>query len=272
MGWFSKDKPAAQPEPAPRPGPGVRHDGVREALAVWAEQKDARTFADVLRRTLVGELLLDVTGSTLTSGDVRLQPGATLQINSNHDQAGKHLLLAFTGHDELSRLREKPGQSLVEPAAAVLARAARNYDGIVIDGRSPGAFIAYGPEISQHLTDDPEARTPLSTALVERTAPMRDLMSLLAASTLFVIPTVRVDDAGAEIQTLATTRGPDGSAYAVVGSAPAELWAWSPGGAVRGTDLAHVARIVQEDGFAGIVINPAQPSAVLPVAALAQHA
>jgi hypothetical protein len=269
MGWFSKAKP--QPEPA-QPGPGVRHDRVREALAGWAEQKDARTVADVLRRTLVGELLLDATGSTLTTRDGRLQPGATLQINSTHDQAGKHLLLAFTGHDELSRLREEPGQSLVQPAAAVLAQAARDYDGIVIDGRSPGAFIAYAPEIGQHLTDDPEARTPLSTALVERTLPTPDLLALLAAATLYVLPVVRVHEDGTEVATLATTRGPDGSVFAVIGSAPAELWAWSPGGMVRGTDLAHVARIVQEDGFAGIVLNPAKPDVVLPVEVLARFA
>lgn len=265
MGWFSKDKP--QPtQPAPEAGPGVRHDRVREALAVWAEQKDARTFADVLRRTLAGDLLLDVTGSTLTSQDGVLQPGSTLRINGTTDNAGKHLLLAFTGHDALSRLRGEPGQSLVEPASAVLARAAREHEGIVIDG----AFIAYAPEIGQHLTDDPAARAPLSTALVERTMATPDLFALLAASTLYVIPTAATTEDGTEIATLATTRGPDGAVYAVVGSSPAELWAWSPGGPVRGTDMEHVARIVAEDGFAGVVINPAQPSVVMPAAVLAR--
>jgi hypothetical protein len=241
---------------------------VREALAVWAEQKDARTFADVLRRTLVGDLLLDMTGSSISTSDGRTVTGGTLQINSTTDNAGKNLLLAFTRHDALTQLRGEPGQSLVQSAAAVLAQAARDHEGIVIDG----AFIAYSPEIGQHLTDDPEARTPLSTALVERTLPSADLLALLATSTVYVVPTVRVDDAGAEIQTLATTRGPDGSVYAVVGSAPAEIWAWSPGGPVRGTDMAHVARIVQEDGFAGIVINPAKPDVVMPTAVLARFA
>jgi hypothetical protein len=255
--------PAAAP-PAGEPGPGVRHDRVREALGTWAERKDAQTFADVLRRAVAGELLLDVTDSRLADPGRGFQQGDTLAIASIRDNAGADLLVAFTGHDELQRMREAAGQSLVQPAAAVLAHAVRDHQGIVIDGRAPGAFIAYAAEIRQHLTEEPEAVARLTEATTTRSLPFAQYVEALAAGPLFVPVATDPDDG--EAGPAAT--GPDGGAYTVVGTSPAEVWAWLPGGEVRRVALAELAAATLAAGRAGIVVNPAGPPVVVPAAAL----
>lgn len=255
--------PPAAP-PAGEPGPGVRHDRVREALGTWAERKDARTFADVLRRAASGELLLDVTDSRLADPGRGFQQGDTLAIASIRDNAGADLLVAFTGHDELQRMRQAAGRSLVQPAAAVLAQAVRDHQGIVIDGRAPGAFIAYAAEVRQHLTEEPEAVARLTEATTTRSLPFAQYVEALAAGPLFV--PVASDPGDGPAGPAAT--GPDGGAYTVVGTSPAELWAWQPGGEVRRADLGDVAAATLGAGRAGVVVNPAGPPVVVPAEAL----
>lgn len=272
MGLFSRRSRAQEPDGTdegadaspPGPGPGVRNDRVREALATWAERKDALTFADVLRRAVSGELLLDVTDSRLADPDRGFQQGDTLAIASIRDNAGADLLVAFTGHDELQRMRQDAGRSLVQPAAAVLAQALRDHQGIVVDGRSPGAFIAYAEEIRAHLTDDPETVVRLTDVTVARTLPFGQYVEALADGPLFapVDPDVADGSAGP------AATGPDGGAYTVVGTSPAEVWAWRPGGEVRRVAFADVAAATRAAGRAGVVVNPARPAVVVPTGAL----
>lgn len=265
MGLFSRSTRA----PEPGPGPGVRNDRVREALGAWAGRKDGQTFADVLRRAVTGELLLDVTDSTIADSAAGLQPGDTLAITSQTDRAGKRLLVVFTGHDELARYRGAPGASLVQPAAAVLAQAARDYEGVVVDGRSPGAFIAYSAEIQQQLTADPDEVARLGEVTTSRALPFDQYLAALAEGPLFVPFDVHRDESGAEVGVVVPgTTGPDGQAYAVAGTSPAEIWAWRPQSGVQRTTLDRVARALTEDGRAGLVVNPAGPAVVVPAGAL----
>jgi hypothetical protein len=263
----ARERPATETGTG-RPTPRVRNERVREALASWSERKDAQTFADVVRRLPVGELLLDVTDSRIADPAAGPQPGDTLAIGSHVDNAGKQLLVAFTDQDELNRYRGRPGTSLVQPAAAVLAQAARDYEGIVVDGRSPGAFIAYADELRQQLADDPETAGALAQAVVERSQPFPAFVASLAAARVFVPFTTRRDGSGAEPLTVPGVVGPAGARYAVLGTAPAELWAWSPGCGAQPTGLANVARAVLQDGQAGVVVNPAGPSVTVPADAL----
>lgn len=276
MGLFSRGKQEPQPEaaqPAPVPGAEVRNDRVAEALTVWAGLKNGQTFADVVRRAVTGELLLDITDSTFADPAAGPQPGDTLAITSQPDNAGKRLLVAFTSNGELSRYRGHPGMSLVQPAAAVLAQAAREYEGIVIDGRSPGAFIAYSAEIQQQLAGDPEAVGPMGEATATRSLPFEEYLTALAAAPVFVPFEVERDESGAQTGvSVLTVAGADGAPYAVIGTAPAEVWAWSPQSGAQPTSLAHVARAVLEDRQAGVVVNPAGPSVTVPVDVLRRFA
>ncbi|WP_454048921.1 SseB family protein [Cellulomonas sp. Marseille-Q8402] len=270
MGLFSRGGRASDPGTAGTPGTGVRNDRVRAGLATWAEQKDGRTFADVLRRCVTGELLLDVTGSTIADPAHGFQSGDTLAITSQTDDTGKRLLVAYTGHDELARHRGEPGASLVQPAAAVLAQAAREHEGIVVDGGAPGAFIAYAAEIHQQLTADPEAVARAAEATVSRALPFDAYLAVLADAPVFVPFEVRRDASGAETGVVVpAATGPDGQPYAVVGTAPAEIWAWSPRSGAQRTTWGHVVRAVAQDGQAGVVVNPAGPAVTVPAGAMA---
>lgn len=277
MALFRRGGRTSEPGPGPAgpgvpgpgaAGPGARNDRVREALGTWAQQKDGRTFADVLRRAVTGELLLDVTGSTIADPAAGFRAGDVLAVTAQTDNAGKRLLVAFTGHDELTRYRGAPGASLVQPAAAVLAQAARDYEGVVLDGRSPGAFIAYSAEIRQQLTEDPEAVAALGTATATRGLPFDRYLAALAEGPLFLPFEVRRDGSGAETVVVPGATGPDGRSYAVVGTSPAEVWAWQPACGVQRTTLDAVVTAVARAGQAGLVVNPAGPAVTVPAGAL----
>lgn len=226
-------------------------------------------FADVMRRAVVGQLLLDITESTIADPNAAFQPGDVIAVTSQRDNAGKHLLVAFTGNDELARYRGRPGRSLVQRAAAVLAQAARDYDGIVIDGRSPGIFIAYGEEIRQQLADDPETVGRLTEATATRALPFPDYLDALSKAPVFIPFETRRDESGNETGVLVpAVTGQNGNAYAVAGTAPAEIWAWRPSFGAQRTALANVARAVLEDNQAGLIVNPAGPSVTIPIDAL----
>lgn len=275
MGLFGRSKDGArtsegtEPTEAQEGAGGVRNDRVREALATWTARKDAQTFADVVRRLVVGQLLLDATDSQVADPAAGLQPGDTLAIGSHVDNAGKRLLVAFTDQDELNRYRGRPGTSLVQPGAAVVAQAVRDYEGIVVDGRSPGTFIAYAGELRQQLADDPETAGRLAAATVERSLPFPEFLRMLAGAPVYVPFDVQRDASGAETGVVVpTARSGDGSVYAVLGTSPAEVWAWSPGSDAQRTGFANVARAVLQDGQAGVVVNPAGPPVTVPADAL----
>jgi len=253
--------------------PPVDNARVREALERWAGRKDGQTFADVVRRAVVGQLLLDITDSRIADPSAGFGPGDTIAITSQNDAAGKHLLVAFTNNDELTRYRGRPGISLGQPAAAVLAQAMRDYEGIVIDGRSAGAFIAYSAELEQQLGGDPEAVRPLTEATVTRAMPFEEFLQALAAGAVYIPFEVRRDENGAEAGIVVPGAvGADGAPHAVLGTAPAEVWAWSPGSGAQRTGLGNVARAVLAQGQAGVVVNPAGPSAVIPADVLRRFA
>ena len=244
---------------------GVTNPSVRAALDRWAERKDAQTFADVIRRALAGSLLLDTTDSVIADPAVGFGPGDTMAIASQRDNAGKQVLLAYTAHEHLALARQQPGRSLVQPAASVLEMAATKYEGIVIDGRSPGAFIAYADELRRAIGTDAATAARATAATLGQPLDLEEALAVLAAETVYV-PFEQVRDADgreAGIRVPGAT-GPDGRSYAVAGTAPAQLWAWSPSVGTQPTTLATIARVALDNGDAGIVVNPAGPPVLIP--------
>ena len=252
------------------PGEGVTNPPVRAALDVWADRKDAQTFAEVIRRALSGSLLLDTTDSVIADPAAGFGAGDTLSIASMHDNAGKHVLLAYTAHEHLSLARQAPGASLVQPAASVLEMAATRYEGLVIDGRSAGAFIAYAGEIRRAVGEDAEAAARATAATLAHPVDLEAAVAALADERVY-IPFEPVRDAeGRELGIrVPGATGPDGRSFAVAGTAPAQLWAWSPAVGAQPTTLARIAAAAIDDGQAGIVINPMGPSVLIPAERLA---
>jgi len=282
MGLFSKwaARKTAEEDPTGKgTGPSVTrlvsNRLVQAALSRWSSSKDARTFAEVLRQCVTGELLLDATGSVLADPAHGFHAGDTLSIASRTDEQGRRLLLAFTSNERLAEYRrgEHP-VSLVQPAAAVLAQAAADYDGIAIDAGSDDLCIAFADEIRRHLTDDPALNEPLKTALVERTVPWEELLNLVQRTPTVFIALAKVRDEAGTVTgvRIPTAKGKNGETYSVAFTSPAEVWAWSPPEDAQATGIANVARVAMEQSHDGVLLNPAGQSVVISPAELQRFA
>ncbi|WIB63097.1 MULTISPECIES: SseB family protein [unclassified Curtobacterium] len=282
MGIFARKRGGAEPSsdrPARPEDRLVVNRRVQRALAAWAVRKDAQTISGVLRECVTGDLLLDASDSTTRDPARPFQEGDQLAVGFQVDNAGKRLLVAFTDNERLAEYRRRggsptPPRSLVQPAAATLQMAATApYEGIAIDpGSSDTLCIAYADEIRNGLTEDPAVNEPLKTAIAVG-APEDELVALAAAApVVFIGAQVHRDERG-EVTGVGvpTIRSPEGETYSPVFTSPAEVWAWAPDLDARPTGFANVARVAQEDGHAGVVLNPAGDPAPLRLQAFADR-
>lgn len=251
----------------------IRNVRVQEALDAWATTKDNRTFSDVVRRAIAGDLLLDISTSQLADREKGPQPGDRLAIASQLDNAGKRVLLAYTDNERLGARSPENTLSLGQPGFGVIEQVLREYEGLVIDAGHPGMFIAYTAELQRALGDEPEAAARLARDLEKRERPFDDFLAGLALAPVY-IPVETHRDAAGEITSLAvlTARGREGETLSALFTSPAEVWAWAPEVEARPTRLQNVARVALRDGHAGAIVNPAGPAAPLPPALLAQYA
>jgi len=253
-------------------GEPIRNTRVQEGLDVWATTKDTRTFSDVLRRAVAGELLLDISTSQIADRATFPQPGDRMAIASQVDGAGKRLLLAYTDNERLAARTPESPMSLGQPAHAVLEQAMRDYEGLAIDAGHPGMFIAYADEIRRGLGDEPAAAARLARDLVHRDRPFADFLAGLVLAPLYIPVQAHLDEAGAPVGlSVLTARNLDGQTLSAAFTSPSEVWAWAPEVEARPTRLQNLARVALQDGHAGVIINPAGPSTVLSPALLAQH-
>jgi hypothetical protein len=247
----------------------IRNVPVQEALDGWAAARNNQTFGRVLSRALVGELLLDISASQLADPASGFGQGDTLAIASQVDNAGKRLLVAYTDNERLAAVNGANARSLGQPAVAVLQQAIIDYEGIVIDPRHPGMFIAYTDELQRGLGRDPMTAARIATDLTERSRPVREVLEEIAAAAVYIAVEVTRSAEG-DVQGLSVqlAHGADGATLSPIFTTPAQVWAWAPTLEARETRLANIARVALDDGHAGIIIDPAGPSLTLPSEAL----
>lgn len=272
MPLFKRSNNRPQPPESAPAAPAqamVRNDRLLEALSTWGQRKDSQVFADVIRRAVIGDLLLDITDSKVADPAAGWQQGDVIAITSQRDNAGKNLLVAFTDNDELARYRGRPGVSLVQSAVSVMEQAMCDYEGIVINGRSQGAFIAYSEEIRQNLGDDPAAAGRLAAKTIAHSMSFAEYIDELARGIVYIPLEVSRDAQGNRTGAiLASALAADGSSCAVIGTSPAEVWAWDPRFDAQPTELAEVARSALENGQSGAILNPAGPTVFIDAEAL----
>lgn len=245
---------------------GATNPQLREALDTWANEKHHQGFADVMRRACIGVLTLDITASRISDPEQGFQAGDRIVVASQEDSNGKHLLSAYTSHAPLAEARGEAALSFAQPAASVLAQAARDYEGIVIDGGSDGMFIAYADEILNYLADAPEAVGRVGKATATRTLPFAEYLELISAARVFLPLTEHHSEPGETAEySLQTATSPGEDRYAVIGTSPAEVWAWSPEARIQETKLANVVEQSRRSGLSGVLINPAGPHVAVPL-------
>jgi hypothetical protein len=264
--------PFVPPTTPDSPASLVNNTLVQEAVEEgWAKEQNYVTMFRVLRQCTTGELLLDITASTIADPSKGFQQGDTLAVGQVVDVAGKRLLLAFTSNERLAQyLAGAAPVSLGQPTTAVLKQAMTEYEGIAIDAGSPETmFIAHSEEIARALTPDPAVNEPLKTALVLQ-KPFPELLSLAAAAEVIFIATKEERDEAGEIARIFVPHviDPTGERFTPAFTSPAEVWAWDTELNARPTRFANIVRASLEDGHNGVVINPGGVSPRIPSADL----
>lgn len=261
-------------EGTPTPGhPLVDNTEVAEALQRMADEPSAHSFYDVIRRCATGELLFDITASTLNLDGGSIAAGSTLALRTHTMDDGRVFLLVFTSNAEIIKANP-PGTeiaSLAQPALDSLRLGAdKPYDGVIFNaGAGPASCIVEAAEIWRGLPAVPGSNEKLKTWLA---APRDDEWAKIALAAFVNAPVVYIamdhhttdagEDAGVSVP---GARGPDGRAFAVAFTSPAEAWAWSEGSEAYPTGASNVIAVTLDNAEqSGIIINPMGPSLIIP--------
>jgi hypothetical protein len=250
---------------------------VAAALARWAEEKNAHTFYDVLRRCSRGELVYDITGSDLMVEGGAIAAGSTLGLRTHAMEDGSQYLLVFTSDAEIARTHPEGTRtsSLVQSALdAVRFGASEAFAGVILDaGAGPASCIISADEIRQGLPTDPGVAVELKDALAGPSLPGRrsQTLDVLARTPVVYIPVQHLTPDGSPAlpgqpsePSVPTAAGPGGRTLSAAFTSPAEVWAWLPGAEAYPTSIAQVVRAtLEQDGHAGLIVNPGGPPLIV---------
>jgi hypothetical protein len=250
---------------------------VATALARWADEKNARTFYDVLRRCARGELLYDATGAEPQVEGGTLAAGSTFGLRTHVMDDGSRYLLVFTSDAEIARAHPVGTRtaSIVQPAlAAVRFGVTGGFAGVILDaGAGPASCIVSAEEIRRGLPEDPGVAEELKEALAGPSLPGRRAATLdvLARTGSVYIPVEHVAPDGSPARPgqpsaprVTTAAGPGGRTLAAVFTSPAEVWAWLPSAEAYPTTVGHVVRATLADPARdGLIVNPVGPPLIV---------
>lgn len=235
---------------------------LRAKLVAFAASPDQTTFTDVMRMTLQGDLLLDMTGSDLRMSDdgSAIGVGSTLGFAQGTGPDGGRALFAYTNQAEVVRAHpDAPDdvRTLAQPAVATLEFAiGQGYQWLYLDnlGATCGLTLSdmelvlaggRNDEVRQALGREDAAA--VHTGVVDALALGGDLY-------------LSVDD---ETQAVRTSPSADGTAVVLAFTSAVEGAAFDPKDAFRALPVAALLDLVLESSLGGIVINPAGPWAEL---------
>ena len=249
----------------------VDNAAVRRVVGEFAAEPGQRRALEVLRSCMYGELLFDITGSDIPR-DGSFPAGSRLQIRGGTGPGGGRALFAFTRNEEIARLHPPgtPTQSMVTPATGALQLAQRQGDAwLYIDPAGPTCALS-AAEIDFALRNP--NNEPLKVALAALVAGQTDRKAVLQL--------IRTDGplmVAADDRTVPGKIGvrsmdmPDGSSALIGYTSAPEVVAFNPSDAVTAVSTSKVLTRVREDGYSGIVVNPAGPSVAFSVAEIEGH-
>lgn len=244
------------------PAGGAVNSAVRSAVAAFAADPNQQTSMDVLRHCLHGELLLDVTGSDVVMVDGEAIGAESLEIRGAQAPDGGQALLAFTSAEEIERMHP-PGtatQAFGQPATAVVEFAYAQDNGwLFLD---PGGTTCAMPRASLELA----AQVPRNDAVREALDRPDALVGALRADGVLLLaadPAEGVRHAEGDLSSgIRTGALPGGEGLLAFTSAP-ELLVHAPGDAIVIRTTTEVLAMLRDGGYAGLVVNPAGPTALV---------
>ena len=242
---------------------------IRRVVAEFAAEPNQRRALEVLRTCMYGELLFDITGSDMPAGTT-FTAGSRLQFRGGSGPDGGRALFAFTSNEQIARMNppDSRTQSLVTPATGALGLARHQGDAwLYIDPAGPTCALS-AAEIDFALRNP--NNEALKSALASFHAGLANRQSVVEMLRQDAPLLLAADDRSVpgKIGVRSMTM-PDGSSALLAFTSAPEVVAFNASDAVTSTTTLKVLDAVRNDGYSGIVVNPAGPSIAVPVWELA---
>jgi hypothetical protein len=243
---------------------------LRDAVSKFAVAPTQKTYVDVMRECLHGDLLLDATGSDIqTSGDgITIQKGSTLTFREGAGQDGRRALLAFTSQDQVQKTHvDTPAVTIGQTASGVIEFAMkRGYAWLYIDPAGPTCGIDLG---DFRDTMDAPRNEDVKSALAELD-PSVQRASVIAALSRDGSLLQMVGQGPSGQAAVRTTTGPDGEPMAMAFTSVLEIAARYKAYSFASRSIEDVIREAITPPLAGLVINPGGPWIALSASELEQ--
>jgi len=224
---------------------------LRRAVEAFAASSNQQTYWEVLRNTLQGDLLFDITGSTPPVDGV-LQKGAVLRFHEGTGPDGGRALFAFTRQEEAQKMHpDEPAATLGQNAASTLDFArSQGYAWLYIDPAGPTC----GLQLSEiDFTLRGERNDAVKAALA---GTRRDIIDAMSLGGSLLMGVNEHPDGTVEVR---TSTGPNDVPVRLAFTSPIEVVTRNPRDAWTAVPMARVVADALEAPFEGLVINPAGP-------------
>lgn len=229
---------------------------LRAAVAAFAAKSEQETYLEVVRSVFQGDLLLDSTGSTITTTEdgTSIAAGSTLAFHEGTGPDGGRALFAFTRQEEVGRMHaSEPAavQTIGQPASgAVEFAVAQGYDWLYLDPAGPTCALKLAD--LTFVLRNPRNDAVKAALAVGRAA----VVDAMAAGGILFYAVKENPDGSVQVR---TSTGPGGVPARLAFTSAAEIAVRGPGDAFAPIDIARVVADALAEPFVGLVINPAGP-------------
>lgn len=238
---------------------------LRAAVARFAADPNQATYWEVLRNTLQGDILLDLTGSsiTMTEDGSSIAEGSTLAFQGGTGPDGGTALFAFTRQEEVGKMHpDAPDdvKTLAQQAAATLEFAnSEGYAWLFIDAAGPTCALQLS-DVQFVLRTNRNDAVKEATAFPAGIARTSAVMDALAAGGQLLYGVNERPDGSVEVR---TSTNPAGAPVAMAFTSAVEVVARGATDAWTAIDISRIISDALADPFAGLLINPGGPWVVL---------
>jgi len=229
---------------------------LRTAVEAFAANSNQQTYWEVLRNTLQGDLLFDITGSTPPVDGV-LQKGAVLRFHEGTGPDGGRALFAFTRQEEAQKMHpDEPAATLGQNAASTLDFAkSQGYAWLYIDPA--------GPTCGLQMTDVDftlrgERNDAVKAALATVGSPDEVRRAVIDAMSLGGSLLLGVDEQPEGVR-VRTSTGPNDVPVCLAFTSAVEVVVRNAGDAWSAVPIARIVSDALIPPFEGLVLNPAGP-------------
>lgn len=233
---------------------------LRAAVAAFQADSTQQTYWEVLRNTLQGDLLVDITGSTPPVDGV-LQKGAVLRFHEGTGPDGGRALFAFTRQEEAQRMHpDDPAATLGQPAVGALEFArSQGYAWLYIDPAGPTCGLEL-KDVEFTLRGDHNDAVKAALAIEDPAAMRRAVIDALSAGGTLLLGVEELEGGAVRVR---TSVDPNDQPVFLAFTSAVEVVTRNAGDAWSAVPIARIVSDALTEPFGGLVLNPSGPWVVL---------